>query len=74
MILIDILHGEYYNKTIQTQQYAGLLLGLDSFSAEMYVKQCKNLFAKKEVLPEDLLLAYGIEKAWSGRERARKNF
>ena len=62
LILWDIIRGRYRNSTIQVWQDAGLILGLGKQAAWEYTKTHKDIFGKKEILPEDLLLAYTLKK------------
>ena len=62
LVLWDMLCGNYRSKTIQKWQDAGLLMGGGGAMCADYCRSHKDLFAHKEVLPEDLLLAYVLKK------------
>lgn len=62
LILWDIIRGKFRNSIIQVWQNAGLIFGLGKRAAEEYLKNHKNIFENKEILPEDLLLAYALKK------------
>lgn len=62
LVLWDIIRGKYRNSTIQTWQDAGLLLGLGQASAVEYVQLHPDALNTKDIMPEDLLLAYALKK------------
>lgn len=62
LVLWDIIRGKYRNSTIQTWQDAGLLLGLGQASAVEYVQLHPDALNTKDIIPEDLLLAYALKK------------
>ncbi len=63
LVLWDIIRGKYRNSTIQTWQDAGLLLGLGQVSAVEYVRLHPDALNVRNVMPEDLLLAYALKKS-----------
>ena len=62
LFLIDMVKGDYKSATIQTWQYAGLLLGLENNDAAVFVRHHPNLFNEKDIFPEHLLLGYALQK------------
>jgi len=62
LVLWDIIRGKYRNSTIQTWQYAGLLLGLGKEDVAGYVRFHPDVLNTKDIMPEDLLLAYALKK------------
>lgn len=63
LVLWDIIRGKYRNSTIQTWQDAGLLLGLGQVSAVEYARLHPDALNVRNVMPEDLLLAYALKKS-----------
>ena len=62
LVLWDIIRGKYRNSTIQTWQDAGLLLGLGQVSAVEYARLHPDALNVRNVMPEDMLLAYALKK------------
>lgn len=62
LVLWDIIRGKYRNSTIQTWQDAGLLLGLGQVGAVEYMRFHPNVPNARDVMPEDMLLAYVLKK------------
>lgn len=61
LLLWDMLTGEYRNKTVQSWQDAGLLLGLGKEACEQYVAAHPDLF-KQEFETDQALLAFALAK------------
>lgn len=60
LLLWDILRGEFRNKTVQSWQDAGLLLGLGEKACHDYVMSHPDLF-KKNLDTDFALLAYALK-------------
>lgn len=61
LLLWDMLTGKYRNKTVQSWQDAGLLLGLGKEACEQYVAAHPDLF-KQEFETDQALLAFALAK------------